>query len=322
MPSGQLVSVVTPSFNQAQFLEETLRSVYLQNYRPIEHIVLDGGSKDGSVEILKRCEREFQGPGYSLTWVSEPDKGFADAVGKGFARARGEIIGWLNSDDVYFDRFVVETGVKALREHSGVDVVFGDVALISETGGLWMIWCFPSFQYKRALRGYIVPQPTLFFRRQVAERHPISGLDAVGLDHAWYLEIGREHKFRHVGRVQAGDRDHGSRRTHTLPWEVQEAKLAATYGAGYVPASLDRLNDTITRLVMRLKGLARWAWLFSGTRVAESLAFSPWVDSPWRVFERQCTMRLGNRPDLGSRPVNVRWPRRLSFAPPQRESQP
>lgn len=311
MIARPLVSAVTPSFNQGRFLEDTIMSVALQNYRPIEHIVIDGGSTDGTVDVLKRCAKQMQSPGYSLEWISEPDRGYADALGKGFARARGEIIGWLNSDDVYWDRFVAESAVRTLARHPEVDVAFGDVALISETGGLWMIWCFPSFQFKRALRGYIVPQPTIFFRRQVAERHPISSLHAVGLDHAWYLEIGREHRFRHVGRVQAADRDHRARRTHASPnWMEREGQqFLASYGNGYMPSSMERLGDQATRLFMRLKGLGRWAWIFLNPRVAQNLAFPLWIDSPWKVFHRQCTMRLLNRPDLGVRPAPVRWPR-------------
>lgn len=303
-----LLSVVTPSFNQAKFLEETLRSIYLQNYRPIQHIVMDGGSNDASVEILKRCAEEFRSSDYSLEWVSEPDRGFADALGKGFAKAKGEIVGWLNSDDVYFDRFVVETAVQTLNGHPETDVVFGDVALISETSGLWMIWCFPNFQYRRALRGYIVPQPTLFMRRQVVERHSIASLNGVGLDNLWYLEIGREHQFFHVGRVQAADRDHGARRTHTLPtWKEEGSEYLVKYGNGYVPTSLEKFKDIATRLVMRGRGVASWAWIFLDQRIARNLAFSVWIDSPWKVFARQCTMRLTNRPEL-VRPEMGRWP--------------
>jgi glycosyltransferase involved in cell wall biosynthesis len=270
---------------------------------------MDGGSTDGSVEILQRCAAEFEAPDYSLLWVSERDRGFADALGKGFSKAKGEIVGWLNSDDTYFDRFAVETAVRTLAVHPGDDVVFGDVALISESGGLWMIWCFPEFKYERALRGYIVPQPTLFVRRKVIEQHSIASLVGVGLDHAWYLEIGRDYKFRHVGRVQATDRDHGGRRTHTLPaWQEEIEQLRAKYGTGYVPSSFDKFSDKATRLLMRLKGLASWTWVFLNSRVARNLAFPAWVDSPWKVFSRQCTMRLRKRSELGDRPAQIRWP--------------
>jgi glycosyltransferase involved in cell wall biosynthesis len=302
---NELITVVTPSFNQAKFLQETIRSVALQRYRPIQHVVVDGGSTDGSVEILKRCAKELGNSRYVLDWISEPDRGMPDALGKGFSMARGSIVGWLNSDDVYFDRHVVESAISELREHPDVDVVYGDVALISETSGLWMIWCFPEFNYKGALRGCIVPSPTVFFRRIVAERHPIGSLHVVSVDHAYYLEIGREHKFRHVHRVQAADRSHAGRLSNTKASQMREEnqRYLETYGKGYVPTSLDRAQDVCNRLLMRLKGAVYLVRMSSGRRLADELAFPLWLDSRWKVLRRQFSMRLGNRPDLGSPPA-------------------
>jgi glycosyltransferase involved in cell wall biosynthesis len=302
---NQLVTVVTPSFNQARFLEETIRSVALQSYRPIQHIVVDGGSTDGSVDILKRCAEALGNSGYVLDWISEPDRGLPDALGKGFAMARGAIVGWLNSDDVYFDRRVVESATEEFVENPDVDVVHGDVALISETSGLWMIWCFPRFDYKRALRGYIVPSPTAFFRRLVVEQHPIGSLRVVSVDHAYYLEIGSEHKFRHVHRVQAADRSHASRLSNTKSSQMREesTRYLETYGKGYVPTSLDQAYDVFTRLLMRFKGAAYLVRMFATRRLEDELAFPLWMDSRWKVLRRQFTMRLNDRPDIGSPPT-------------------
>jgi glycosyltransferase involved in cell wall biosynthesis len=94
-----LLSIVTPSYNQGVFIEETIRSVVEQDYPNLEYLVMDGGSTDGTVEILRDWELRLVGK--SFTWVSERDKGQTDAINKGFARARGEILAWINSDDTY-----------------------------------------------------------------------------------------------------------------------------------------------------------------------------------------------------------------------------
>jgi glycosyltransferase involved in cell wall biosynthesis len=317
---SQLVTVVTPSFNQAKFLEETIRSVALQNYRPIQHVVVDGGSTDGSVEILKRCANELGSSEYVLDWISEPDRGMPDALGKGFSMARGAIVGWLNSDDVYFDRHVVEVAIEELKDNPDVDVVHGDVALISETGGLWMIWCFPRFDYNRVLRNYIIPQPTVFFRRAVVEQHPIGSLQTVGIDHVYWLEIGRAHKFRHVHRVQAADRDHASRLSNAISsqWPEETKRFLEIYGKGYVPTSLDRAHDKFTKLLMRFKGAAYLVRMFYAGRLEDELAFPLRMDSRWKVLRRQFSMRLGNRPDLGSPPTFKRQ-RATDVLEPRRE---
>jgi glycosyltransferase involved in cell wall biosynthesis len=303
-PANQLVTVVTPSFNQAKFLEETIRSVALQSYRPIQHIVVDGGSTDGSVDILKRCAEEFRDSGYVLDWISEPDRGMPDALGKGFAMARGAFVGWLNSDDVYFDRRVVDVAIEELKENPEVDVVYGDVALISETSGLWIIWSFPRFDYNRALRNYIIPQPTVFFRRVVVEQNPIDPLQTIGIDQLYWLKIGRTHKFRHVHRVQAADRDHASRLSNAISsrWPEVTKRFLVTYGKGYVPTSLDRVHDMFTRLLMRFKGAAYLLRMFTKREFEDELVFPLRMDSRWKVLRRQFSMRLNNRPDLGSPP--------------------
>ena len=97
-----LVSIVTPSYNQGKFIEDTILSVKNQSYPNIEHIVVDAGSTDGTLKILRKYEKE-----YNLKWVSEPDEGQSDAVNKGFEMAKGEIVDWINSDDVYFDTMTI-----------------------------------------------------------------------------------------------------------------------------------------------------------------------------------------------------------------------
>jgi glycosyltransferase involved in cell wall biosynthesis len=129
-----LVSIVTPSFNQAPFLEETIKSVLEQDYPHIEYIVMDGGSTDGSIEIIKKYASPLENFRHSIhAWVSEQDQGQTDAINKGFARAKGDILAWINSDDTYNPKAVGEA-VLYLMENPDVAMVYADCNFIDEQG--------------------------------------------------------------------------------------------------------------------------------------------------------------------------------------------
>ena len=129
--SAPTVSVITPSFNQADYIQETIRSVKFQDYSKIEHIIIDGKSTDGTVTILEEYQNE-----YNLKWISEPDEGQADAINKGFKISNGDILCWLNSDDVYISTSAVSTAVEALTEYPDADLVNGRGIRLKE-GGKW-----------------------------------------------------------------------------------------------------------------------------------------------------------------------------------------
>lgn len=127
------LSIVTPSYNQAPYLEETIRSVLLQGYPDLEYIIIDGGSTDGSVEIIRKYEP------WLACWVSERDAGQSDALNKGFRRATGEIVAWLNSDDTYLPG-VLAARVQHLISAPGAALVYGDCYFVDEAGrriGAW-----------------------------------------------------------------------------------------------------------------------------------------------------------------------------------------
>lgn len=152
------VSIITPSFNQGQFLEESIRSVLEQDYPNIEYILVDGGSKDNSVEIIKKYQ------GRLAWWVSEKDSGHADALNKGFSHATGEILAWLNSDDVYFPHAISEA-VEVLKNHPDVGMVYGDADLIDDSGDTVGQFASKQTSYRQMLRGSVhIPQATTFWR--------------------------------------------------------------------------------------------------------------------------------------------------------------
>jgi glycosyltransferase involved in cell wall biosynthesis len=155
------VSIVTPSFNQAPFLEATILSVLEQDYPRLEYIVVDGGSTDGSREIIQRYASRL------AWWVSEPDRGQTEALNKGFARAQGEIFGWLNSDDTYLPG-AVSAAVESLQRHPGAGLVYANADYIDEQGRV--IGRFPAAQtdLRRLRRGYVhIPQQASFFRARL-----------------------------------------------------------------------------------------------------------------------------------------------------------
>ena len=129
MPQLPLVSILTPSYNQGRFLEETIQSVLSQDYPYLEYIIVDGASMDGSVEIIQRYASQL------AWWVSEPDQGQTDALNKGFAHAHGEVFAWLNSDDTY-QRGAVTQAIEALHAHPEAAMIYADANLIDELGNV------------------------------------------------------------------------------------------------------------------------------------------------------------------------------------------
>ena len=156
-------SIVTPSFNQGTFIERTLQSVADQTGFEIEHVVFDGGSTDRTVDILKAR-------GNSISWTSEPDRGQADAVNKGIRATSGEIIGWLNSDDVYYPGAFAQ--VSAFFEaHADIDVVYGMADHIDRDGVAFEAYPTEPWDFFRLKDTCFICQPAVFFRRRIIEQH-------------------------------------------------------------------------------------------------------------------------------------------------------
>ncbi len=160
-PAYPKVSIVTPSYNQAAYLAETMRSVLEQDYPNLEYIVIDGGSSDGSAEIIRGFADRL------AYWQSQPDLGQTDAINQGFARASGDILAWLNSDDLLLPG-AVSAAVRQLQAHPEAGMVYGDALLINAAGK--KIGDFPAAQtdYRKLRRGYVhIPQQAAFFRAEL-----------------------------------------------------------------------------------------------------------------------------------------------------------
>jgi glycosyltransferase involved in cell wall biosynthesis len=151
-----MISIITPSFNQGAYIEQTIRSVLRQNYRPIEHIVVDGGSTDDTVDILKRYSH--------LNWISERDRGQADALNKGFALAKGDIVGWLNSDDYYQEN--IFGSVAAHFRTTGAQWMVGNLANVFGDGSQPVFRRSPRITFDSLVRDpdIVRQQPTFFSR--------------------------------------------------------------------------------------------------------------------------------------------------------------
>ena len=203
-----LVSIVTPTRNQVSFLETTMQSVLGQDYPAVEYLVIDGASTDGSQEIIKRYADRL------AYYKSEPDKGQTDAINKGFSLARGDILAWLNSDDIYVPG-AVASAVTFLSDHPDVGMVYGDANYINEDGKI--IGHFPAHQtdYRRLRRGYVhIPQQAAFFRsslwRQVG---PLDPEFFFAMDYDLWVRIARIAPIVYYPAVWAGFRLHQDAKT-------------------------------------------------------------------------------------------------------------
>ncbi len=166
------ISIITAVFNSRQFIESALKSVLSQTYQNVEYIVIDGGSTDGTLEIINKYRDKI------AKFISEPDKGIYDAMNKGIKLATGEIIGFLNSDDFYDDNNAIETVVKEM-ENKKADVCWGDLVYVDKDDIPKIIRFWKSSEYKKGKfkKGWMPPHPTFFVRKRVYEKYGLFNLD-------------------------------------------------------------------------------------------------------------------------------------------------
>lgn len=263
--SAPLVSILTPSLNQARYLVQCVTSVALQTYGHIEHIICDGGSTDGTVDYLASCATPH------VRWVSEPDEGQADAVNKAFRASRGSIIGWLNSDDAFADRRAVHAAVELFLRDKRIGFVFGGALLVNEDN--IVLQAFPPGPFSlRTLQAVHHPiQPSFFFRRS-ALRDPLlrDDLEFV-FDRALMLDLAHRERHASLPLFVAVDRHQRERKVETGAWHDEQ--LALDQQLRFLPRRTDRLLSLVLRTRRRFAGAIALLTLPRRIQPALPLAF-------------------------------------------------
>jgi glycosyltransferase involved in cell wall biosynthesis len=209
MAANPLVTIVTPSYNQARFLEATLRSVLEQDYPSLEYLVVDGASTDGSVEIIQRYADRL------AWWVSEKDSGQPEAVTKGLRRAHGEIVGWLNSDDLYLPG-AVSAAVAAFQSHPQAGLIYGDALAIDADGKPFNLMRARQYTLVDLMAFNIICQPAAFMRRPVLEQVGYLNSDyQLLLDNLLWMCMAQKAPIVYVPQTWAAARYHDQAKNRT-----------------------------------------------------------------------------------------------------------
>jgi glycosyltransferase involved in cell wall biosynthesis len=226
-----LVSIVTPSYNQVHFLEQTIQSVLCQDYPSLEYLIADGGSTDGCLDIIQKYADRL------AWWVSEPDKGQADAINKGFYHSRGEIVAWINSDDLYYQCSVVSQAVSIFKKYPEVGMVYGNGVMVD--ADLYLLDWHPCRQYSLLdLMGFnVLLQPAVFMRAEALSEAGYLRADFhMILDHSLWIRIAARHPILHINNYWAVERTHQDAKT------ISQAMVFVEEAFRFIPSlEADRL---------------------------------------------------------------------------------
>lgn len=195
-----------PSYNQARYLDKAIQSVLDQDYPNIEFFVVDGGSKDNSDEIISKYHKSH--PKRLVWWVSEKDKGQADAINKGLKRANGEIVAWLNSDDIYLEG-AVSKAVEMLNENPALGLVYGNIKSMNMDGQVFNEITYKDWKLEDLMAFRIIGQPSVFMRREAFEK--VGGMDTTYdllLDPLLFMRIAARYEIQYIDEFFAAARFH------------------------------------------------------------------------------------------------------------------
>jgi len=223
------VSIITPSYNQAQFVEETILSVLNQDYPDIEYIIVDGGSTDGTLDILRRYQDR-------ITWLSEPDRGQADGINKGFRIAQGEVLAYLNSDDLYLSG-AVRLVADYFQDNPDVGMVYGDCQIIDAHGNVLGLMRGRAFDLHRYIhRAEIIPQQAAFWRREVVGKVGLFDITLhYSLDYDFFIRAGQAFPVVYIPQPLACFRLHSVSKTVSREESHWRESLAVSERYGMKP---------------------------------------------------------------------------------------
>lgn len=259
------ITILTPSFNQGKFIEQNIQSVMSQNYTNFEHIVIDGGSTDNTVEILKKYSH--------LKWVSEADEGQADALNKGLAMATGDIVGWINSDDYYHEDIFHD--VVSHFGDSNIQWIIGDITFIYQNAGIKKVTKSKKITYQNLLRNPdIVHQQGVFFRKDLLEE--VGGWNKyfyMVMDFDLWVRLSKKHTPKMVHKNYAyflwhGDQKSSPRNTLQQVKEINEVLIANKANA------LDRYRMVLKKYYYLFKSFVK-SWLISAGIINKKYATIP-----------------------------------------------
>jgi glycosyltransferase involved in cell wall biosynthesis len=214
-----LVSIITPSYNQAPYLEQTIQSVLEQDYPHIEYIVVDGGSTDNSAEIIQKYADRL------AYWISERDSGQAEAINKGFARATGEIVAWLNSDDYYMLN-TISVAVRCFEQNPDVVMIYGDMLAVDGEGQTLNVLKYKQLSLEDLLCFQIIGQPSVFFRRSALEKTGrLEPSFHFMLDHHLWIRLAAA-RYHPQAKNRARAAEFGREAFRVLDWAKKQPGLA------------------------------------------------------------------------------------------------